>query len=463
MNIATDPRRPFVYGSTARAFWASRDPETVLVGPAGTGKSRCAMELIHQLAQKYEGSRHAMVRATRKSMTESTLVIWETEVVPAGHPCISGAQRRMRQSYVYPNDSAVVIQGMDEPIMGGPYDTVYFEEATETREDAWELWSTRLRHGRMPYSRQIATCNPGPPSHWILQRAKAGRLTLLESRHEDNPRMWDGKAWTQYGLSYLAKLDALTGARRERLRYGRWTQAEGQVYDLWDPSVHVVDRRELPREWRRIWVVDFGYVNPFVCQCWAVDDDGRLWLEWELYRTKRLVEDHARDIKRRIGVSPSAEIPAALRPSVIVCDHDAEDRATLERHTGIPTVAAVKTVSDGLQAVSGRLKVQEDGKPRLMLLRDALVERDEDLRDAKKPQSTEEEFDGYVWDLGAGRKAKDAPLKVDDHGMDAMRYAVMYLERPAAGMAVVEVADPARGRYHADHDDEDGDWYRRQG
>jgi predicted transcriptional regulator len=40
--------------------------------------------------------------------------------------------------------------------------------------------------------------------------------------------------------------------------------------------------------------VDFGYTNPFVMQWWAEDPDGRLYLYREIYRTRRLVEDHAK-------------------------------------------------------------------------------------------------------------------------------------------------------------------------
>jgi len=36
-----------------------------------------------------------------------------------------------------------------------------------------------------------------------------------------------------------------------------------------------------------------------------------------------------------------------------------------------------------------------------------------------------------------GRPDKEAPVKLDDHGMDALRYAVRYLERAGTGASVV--------------------------
>jgi phage terminase large subunit len=89
----------------------------------------------------------------------------------------------------------------------------------------------------------------------------------------------------------------------------------------------------------------------------------------------------------------------------------------------VSTVPAKKTVSDGIQAVQSRLKAAGDGKPRLFILRDS-GERDAQLEDAKRPCSTAEEIVGYIW----ATNGKDAPVKLDDHGMDAMRYVVSELD-----------------------------------
>jgi phage terminase large subunit len=98
---------------------------------------------------------------------------------------------------------------------------------------------------------------------------------------------------------------------------------------------------------------------------------------------------------------------------VIVCDHDAEDQATL-RENGLLTTNADKRVRIGLDKVMERLKVQEDGRPRFFILRDSLIETDRSLVDAKKPYKIEQEFDGYVW---KEKSKKEEPVKDDDHGI----------------------------------------------
>ncbi len=431
-------------GSALDAFYA-KDSEVLLSGPAGTGKSRAILEKVFLMAEElYPGMRALLVRKTRASLTETGLFTWENFVLPPHHVChpnAGGAHRSHRQSYRFPNGSEVVVGGMDKPakIMSSEYDVIYPQEAIELEEEDWEALTTRLRNGRVPYQQIIGDTNPSYPLHWLKQRCDTGQCRLIETRHEDNPVLYDGRGWTPFGVEYLSKLDALTGPRKLRLRHGRWVQAEGVVFEGWDAAVHIIDPFPIPSDWPRYLSLDFGYTNPFVAQWWAKDPDGRLYLYREIYRTRTLVEDNAREMMRRMGCvwnegDKRWEWPAGSepKPARVVCDHDAEDRATFERHTGLKTTPAPKAVKDGIEEVSERMKVREDGKPRLFIMRGALVARDAHLMEAKKPTCTAEEIDGYVW---ADGKTKDVPVKEDDHGCDCMRYLCKHLARSSTVFA----------------------------
>jgi hypothetical protein len=414
----------------ARDLWKCKAPEVLIEGPAGTGKTRGILQKIVALADKYPGSRHLICRKTRASMTESVLVTLETKVLPSGHPILSGPQRSHRTHYDFPNGSTIVVGGMDNATrtFSTEYDTVTYFEAIEGSEDEWENLHRALRNGRMGYHQAIADTNPGQQSHWLNQRASTDKMTRLISRHEDNPELYDADAgtWTPHGAQYIARLDGLTGVRRLRLRLGLWASAEGIVYESWDPSVHLVPRFEIPKDWPRYWVVDFGYTNPFCWEAWAKDPDDRLYRYREIYRTGRLVEDHAKDILKAVASDPA--------PQAIVCDHDAEGRATLERYLKMRTTPAFKAISPGIQAVEKRLARAGDGRPRLLCLRDSLVNRDEKLIEAKKPVCSEEEIEGYVWPKGQdGKPNKEAPVKEDDHGMDCWRYLVAHVDKIRTG------------------------------
>jgi phage terminase large subunit len=409
---------------------SAREPEVLLAGPAGTGKSRACLEKVHHACVGTPGTRALLVRKTAVSLTTSALVTWEEQVVKepmdAGTLTFFGGNAKEPAQYRYSNGSTVAIGGMDRPtkVMSTEYDLIYVQEAIELTPDDWEALSSRLRHGRLSFQQLLADTNPSADTHWLYQRCVTGSCRLIASHHEDNPILYDDAGQlTVRGAAYMARLERLTGVRKARLRYGRWVAAEGQIFETFERTTHVVPRFPIPAEWVRWWAVDFGFTNPFVLQCWAEDPDGRLYLYRELYRTRRLVEDHAKDILAI--VRPDGRAWLEPRPRAIICDHDAEDRATLQRHLGLSTTAARKAVTPGLQAVQTRFTAQADGRPRLYLFDDALVERDQDLADALLPTCTADEIPGYVWEPPtAGRAPKEQPHKEHDHGCDAMRYMV---------------------------------------
>ena len=413
---------------SARELWHYRGPEVLLSGPAGTGKSRACLEKLHTMALKNPGMRGLIVRKSATSLTSTALVTFRehvaAEAILSGEVRFYGGSSQEAASYRYGNGSVLVVGGMDKAtrIMSSEYDVCYVQEATELTENDWEAITTRLRNGRVSFQQIMADTNPDTPTHWLKQRCDRGVTRLIYCRHEDNPRMYDPDThvWSTEGTEYIRRLDALTGVRYERLRLGKWAAAEGLVYDTFDPAIHLHDPIGWPpSDWTRWWSVDFGFSNPYVCQFWAQDHDGRLYLYKEIYKTQTLVEDHARHMLALVKKGDGHR--AYLMPQGITCDHDAEGRATLETHLGMATSAAHKSVMEGIEAVKARLKVQPDGKPRLYICRDAVVERDPALEDAKKPASTQDEILGYVWN---DRTKREEPRKEHDHGMDAMRYVV---------------------------------------
>jgi phage terminase large subunit len=414
----------------ALALFETREAEALLAGPSGTGKSRAALEKLHFMALKYPDLQALVVRKTKESLAHSGLVTFE-KCVMARTP---GAARWYAKAgeWRYKNGSRLVCGGMDKvgKVMSSEYDLIYVQEATELSEDEWEHLTTRLRGQAAGFNQIIACCNPAGPGHWLKRRAEAGRLTLIQSRHEDNPLLYDAAtgSYTSFGRSYLAKLDALTGVRHQRLRLGLWVAAEGAVYEEFEWNVHVRAARAVfagaarpPRSWRRFWAVDFGYTQPLVWQAWAEDPQAKtLYRFAELYRCGLLVEEAAQMILGWMGRT-GEDFPAA-----IICDHDAEDRATLRKKLGVPTLAARKSVSPGIQAVKSRLinQVRGEGKG-LVLLSGCGLASDVKLLDAKLPSATEEEVECYVWRDGV----KDSePYKANDHGLDAMRYLVMHVD-----------------------------------
>ena len=414
----------------ARELFDATDAEVCIAGPAGTGKSLAALFKVHLACLRTPGVRVLVVRQTHLSLTSTTLVTYRDDVaksaLAAGAVRWFGGSGQEPPAYRYVNGSTIVVGGLDKPdkVMGGAYDVVFVDEATESVKDAFEKLVSRLRSAVLARKQIILGCNPSHPSHWVKLRCDSGGMRMLLSRHADNPAYVNGDgSFTDAGRDYiLGKLERLTGVRRLRLLDGKWAAAEGVIYESWSDTENVVEPFAPPPDWPRYWGVDFGFVNPFSWGDFALDPDGRLFLVREIYFTGRLVEDHARQILSIVAPSGRWVTP---KPRAIVCDHDAEDRATLQRHLGRHTVAAHKSVSDGIQAVQARVRPAGDGRRRLFVMRDGLVERDPTLVDAKKPTCSLDEMTAYIWAPSPdGKPQKDVPLKEKDHAMDVIRYVV---------------------------------------
>jgi phage terminase large subunit len=326
--------------------------------------------------------------------------------------------------------------------MSAQYDVVYANELTDLRQDQWEYLMTRNRNGVLPWQFMFGDCNPQHPKHWVKQMLDRGwigspenQILHIQGHFQDNPRWWDRESqeWTPEGYDFIfVKLNALTGSRRARLLEGKWAAAEGQIYDTFNRGVHIVKHFEPPSSWRRIWAFDFGFVNPFVWGNIVIDPDGNAYLYQQLYHSHLLVEDICKMIWNAVLGQPY--------PQALICDHDAEGRATLERYFGMTTLPAYKDVAEGIQNVQTRLGLVYDGtqrnmegvdigRPRFAVMEGSLVHSPDPLLvNASKPTRTEDEFEGYVWDQKAANEKQrgDIPVKLDDHGMDMVRYALAF-------------------------------------
>lgn len=399
------------------APWRDKSRVLLLTGSAGGGKSRLAAEKIHGFCLKYPGATWLMLRKARE-WTARSIVAFYKQTVVGDNPHVTF--NKSEGAFYYDNGSVVYSGGMlnddqREAVRSiggaGGLDGLWYEEANAFTRQDFEEGLGRLRHTAADWRQVLLTTNPDTPTQWIYtDLILGGQATVYYSGARDNPHN---------AADYIDSLERMTGFLRDRLVLGRWVQAEGAVYPDFDPALHVIDPFPVPADWRRIRAIDFGFTNPFTCQWWAIDGDGRMYLYRELYTTRRLVEDMGREIVR---------LSTGERVEATVADHDAEDRATLERY-GVRTIAADKAVSPGIQNVAKRLQKQGDGKPRLFIMRGALVGPDEALEAVKKPLCLADEFPGYAWPKGTdGKPLKEQPVKDNDHGMDAMRYAVQQLD-----------------------------------
>lgn len=423
----------------AKALFPCRDTEVLIEGPAGTGKTLAVLEKINRWLLKCPGARALIVRKTRASMTQSILVTLEAKVIPENtdvYPDLHNQQRRTRQSYLYPNGSEMVVGGMDDPerIMSTEYDIIGEFEATELAEDDHEKLMTRLRNGVMPFQQIISDCNPAGPNHWLNLRAKTGKMTRLLSRHVDNPKFYDdASTQTVAGKSYIGLLErSLSGSRLLRLLGGKWAKAEGLVYEGFDSAVHIVTDGVLNQSAIRRYVagVDWGYTEPGSIQLFAVDNDHRMFRVREVYKSRKTIGWWVGQAK-----ALAAEFPI----EAFACDPAEPAYISAFRNAGLSTVEAFNDIAPGVNAVTQRLMIAGDGRARLYFLDDSSCDPDEVLIAAKKPTGLIDEMDSYSWPKVAdGKPSKEVPEDRDNHGADAMRYAVAHVDDLASNIASID-------------------------
>lgn len=186
---------------------------------------------------------------------------------------------------------------------------------------------------------------------------------------------------------------------------GHFAAFLGAVYKTFRRDVHVCDPFDIPSDWTRYRVIDWGFNNPFACLWLARDKDRRWYVYNEHYAAQQTLAYHAERIKATSGKE---------RYRVTWADHDAQDRHEF-RQLGIETMPAKKDVHLGIEAVQACLKVQGDGRPRLQIF--------------KNCKHTIKEMGGYRWAEGnETRDARDEPLQLNDHCPDCVRYGIYGVE-----------------------------------
>ena len=242
-------------------------------------------------------------------------------------------------------------------------------------------------------SRLWFNCNPAGPSHWfhkswILEAAQRNCLRLHFTM-EDNPSLTDAIR-QRYQRLY-------TGVFYRRCILGQWAQAEGRVYDFFEPDMV----QNVPEGPFSQWYIscDYGTVNPTSMGLWGLHE-GIWYRVKEFYFNSRVQmrqmtdEEYARELEKLAG---------GRHISAVIVDPSAASFIEVLRRRGWRVQKADNDVLAGIRLTADALK-----EGRIVICQgcnDCIREMDE-----------------YVWDLSNG--ARDRVKKEHDHAMDDMRYFV---------------------------------------
>jgi hypothetical protein len=295
---------------------------------------------------------------------------------------------------------------------------IAFDEATQFLPKQLLYMFSRCRSTNPAIPKRIRySTNPGGPAHQFLKdrfrlgQFPQGRNTFYEdvdlslsetvrirerisrvfipAKLIDNPSLW------QNDPGYVARLKQLPELEQMRLIHGIWDAFEGQAISELNAELHTnpptigyFKAEDIPPEWYRFRTFDWGYSAPFSVLWWAVDYEGRLYIYREWYGAK---VDEMR--QKEVGLKLSA---SEIARGIIEREKpDREMRCTVnvgpadpsiwnkrrDNKTGVvgPSVADemageqvywLKAENDrilGRQQIHSRLKVDDEGVPRLFV------------------------------------------------------------------------------------------------
>jgi PBSX family phage terminase large subunit len=325
--------------------------------------------------------------------------------------------------------STIMFRGLEEPdkLRSLNLNAFYIDEANQVSEAAFMLLQGRLRGKH--YRKGFLTMNPGGHDwswRWFVQQSHIAsqdvrRLFLnIRAPSMENVHLPDG---------YVDTLMASWSEERiKREIMGSDDSFEGQIFNEFDRSIHVIKPFRIPDEWTIRIGADDGYRNAAAWVYGAVCPDGDLYIWNEFYEKEWLIDEIVKTGKdgrqsalSKLGSRKVEQMrmdPAAKQVKNGLNNWDIYLRALPD---GFPMLEAQKSVATGIERVKAYMKPDGRGKPRLYIFDTCMNLLDEiaQYKWAERPVGQQGKLN-----------EKEEPVKVNDHACDALRYLVMTLPEP---------------------------------
>ena len=281
----------------------------------------------------------------------------------------------------------------------------YGDEIAKWHEGAFHMLQSRLDK---PYSKFDGACNPEYPGHWLKAFLDRDDIDKYVQKYTifDNP--------------FLPKsfVDSLCQEYKGTVYYkryilGDWALAEGLIYPMWESAIGEPKAGSQASEYGVS--IDYGTLNAFAALRWELH--GKIWYATdEFYYSGRSLEgtktdaDYAQYMKEFVepfrekipiqgsvfGGGTEQSVETIIDPSA------ASFIAALREYPQFRVRKANNDVSNGIRNTA---RAMQSGR----------------IKFAPWLKNWKAEAQGYVWD---DREDIDAPIKMNDHLMDSMRYFV---------------------------------------
>ena len=419
-------------------FLSAGERDVLYGGAAGGGKS---FALLADPLRFCHNANHRglLLRRTLDELTE--LIDKSRQLYTKAFP---GAKfRESKSTWVFPSGATIWFTYLDKDkdvtrFQGQAFNWIGIDEITQYPTPyVWDYLRSRLRTTDPELQQHLymrCTANPGGVGGWWVKKTyiegtpenkpfpafdiethkpflwpkgheKEGQplffRKFVPARLTDNPHlMADGQ--------YEAMLRSLPDVERRRLLEGDWDVAEGAAFPEFSRAKHVVEPFELPTNWPRIRMADYGYAAPS-CVLWgAIDWDNNIWIYRELYQKHLTAEELAGRILEAEQLDPL--------PHYTVLDSSCWNK------TGFgPSIAEVMMREGVRWTPSDRNRIQGKMEIHRRLADDPYTEEPR-LRFFSSCQNIVKQIAGIPL---SKTNSEDVDTKAEDHAYDALRYGMM--------------------------------------
>lgn len=271
---------------------------------------------------------------------------------------------------------------------------------------------------RMSIRGALCFCNTNPdnPNHWfnrdyILNEDIQDKL-IWHFTMDDNPNL---------DPDYIKSLKQMyKGVWYERMILGKWVAAEGRIYDMFNPKLHMMDTRKIlnpqifdpnlkpqfsPKSIKWLVGCDYGTASVTTWGLYAKLPNGMYLKVREYYydavakKAQRTDGEFALEFVNWLG---------GVVPWAVYCDPSAVSWKLELMRKNYKVINADNDVINGIRHVASQLNLGNYAIDSTCV-------------------NTKREYESYVWDQTAQMRGIDKPLKVDDHTCDTDRY-VLYTD-----------------------------------
>jgi hypothetical protein len=404
-------------------FFLSEAKHPAMLAGRGSGKTYALVSKGFALAIKYPGIRGCLTQPTFDMIRRNLVPVWEEQFGSIGGKNGVWEWRLMQAGapgeIAFQNGSLIDLRPADAPekFRGATYGFFGMDEIAvlnqlhvflalmpTLRQKGFPLqgFVTSTPSGHQPWIRQIWLEHVNPFTETSLT---AKNYPIFRATTKDNYHL------SKEELANWMEMFADTRFRAQELE-GEFTALEGMAF----PEFGDIHIREMPEDTvvaRRAYGLDFGGSSPTSMHEGCLDQSDRLWITKEFYQRNADDYDWIRAFAgwggREIRCDPSRS------------EKELEHLRRMYNIHGLKRAAPhAKGFENRIRLWRNRLRVREDGLPRIFISRDC-PNMIQELRNLAHPEPRPGETDLHKWAKGC-----------NDHAYDDGSYLISAFDRAGA-------------------------------